>query len=380
METAVAKVSLLTGFLGSGKTTLLNALLRRPDMGRTAVLVNEFGEIGIDHDLIETVDEKSVLLSSGCICCSIQNDLSKALHDLWSRELRGEVQPIEHVLIETSGLADPAPVVHTLISDESLAKRYPLDAVVTTVDAVNGALQLDRYPESVKQAALADRLLVTKCDIADPTAVEALEDALRDLNPGAPILRTLNGGGIDPAALFDAGLYDPATKRIDVQRWLRDEAILSHERMAHDHRHHDHGHHDHDRIPASDHGAVVRHDARIGAFCLTRDEPLDWRAFVAWVQGLITRHGDSLLRVKGIANIAGEKGPLVVHGVQHVFHQPVFLPAWPSRDRRSRIVVIARNLDRSVVAEPFEALPAGRRRVSATAAKTRRERTATNPE
>ena len=214
---------------------------------------------------------------------------------------------------------------------------------------------------------------MTKCDIADPAAVELLEDALRDLNPGAPITRTLNGG-IDPAELFDAGFYDPATKRIDVQRWLRDEAIMSRERTAHDHSHHAHdhnsGHHDH--------GAPVRHDAHIGAFCLTRDEPLDWRAFVAWVQSLITRHGDRLLRVKGIANIAGEKGPVVVHGVQHVFHQPVFLPSWPSRDRRSRIVFIARDLDRSIVAEPFEALPAGQAKATA-AAKGRRRRTAATP-
>jgi G3E family GTPase len=353
---AVIKVSLLTGFLGSGKTTLLNALVKRPDMGETAVLVNEFGEIGIDHELIEKVDEESILLSSGCLCCTVRDDLSRALHELFLKRAKGDIPPIERVLIETTGLADPAPVIHTLMTDRIIVNRYSLDAIVTTVDAVNGDLQLDRYPESVKQAAVADRLLITKCDIAEPAGVDRLERGLRNLNPGAPIYRVARGA-IEPAKLFDAGLYDPATKSIDVQRWLRDEAILAHqESHAHGHGHH----HDHAEAAArgQDPHDVNRHDAAIRAYCVTQDEPLDWQAFVAWIRTLIALHGDDLLRVKGIVNIAGQDGPIAIHGVQHLFHDPVYLPAWPSADRRSKIVFIARNLEQAAVEKRLAELKA----------------------
>jgi G3E family GTPase len=354
---AVIKVSLLTGFLGSGKTTLLNALVKRPDMGETAVLVNEFGEIGIDHELIEKVDEESILLSSGCLCCTVRDDLSRALHELFLKRAKGDIPPIERVLIETTGLADPAPVIHTLMTDRVIVNRYSLDAIVTTIDAVNGDLQLDQYPESVKQAAVADRLLITKCDLAKPADVERLERGLRNLNPGAPIYRVAKGA-IEPAKLFDAGLYNPTTKTIDVQRWLRDEAILAHQ-GEHEHGH-GHGHHHHDHAEAAarsqDPHDVNRHDASIRAYCVTQDEPLDWQAFVAWIRTLIALHGDDLLRVKGIVNIAGQDGPIAIHGVQHLFHDPVYLPAWPSADRRSRIVFIARNLEQAAVEKRLEEL------------------------
>ena len=211
------QVSLLTGFLGSGKTTLLNNLVKHPDMGQTAVLINEFGDIGIDHQLVEQVDENMVLLNSGCLCCTVQGDLERALTELFLKRAQGEIPPFKRALIETTGLADPAPIIHALMQDRLISSRYELDAVVTTVDAVNGDMQLDRYKESVKQAAVADRILLTKSDLATKEDIAKLEAELRELNPAAPIIHVAHGK-IDPGKLFDVGLYNPETKSLDVQR------------------------------------------------------------------------------------------------------------------------------------------------------------------
>ena len=331
-DEAPIQVSLLTGFLGSGKTTLLNRLLKRPDMAETAVLINEFGEIGLDHRLIERIDENTVLLNAGCLCCTVQGDLVEALSNLFVRRLKKEVPDFRRMLIETTGLADPAPVIHTLMTAPLISSRYALDGIIVTVDAVNADLQLDRYAESVKQAAVADRIVITKADIEPVSA--ALEARLAELNPGAPRYRAVMGD-IDPALLFDAGLYDPTAKTIDVQRWLRDQAYAENA-----HRHHD----------------VNRHDDSISAFCISRDEPVDWEAFVAWIRILIGQHGEKLLRIKGILNIAGRDRPIAVHGVQHMFHDPAELPEWPDGDRRSRMVFITRDLDRSVIEEKLDQL------------------------
>jgi G3E family GTPase len=325
----MVQISLLTGFLGSGKTTLINALLKHPDMTETAVLVNEFGEIGVDHDLIEQIDEETVLLNAGCLCCSVRGDLARALRELFLKRVKGDIPPVSRVLIETTGLADPAPIIHTLISDPVISNRYTLDGIVTTVDAVHGAGQFDQHAESVKQAAVADRIVLTKSDVAAADEVERLEQGLRDINPGAPIHRAVMGD-IHPDSLFDAGLYDPATKSMDVQRWLRDEAY------ADDADHH----HAHD---------VNRHDERIRAFCVTEETPLNWEGFVAWIRTLIALYGDKLLRIKGIVAIEGQPLPIAIHGVQHMFHDPVQLPEWPGDDRRTRIVFITRDLDREEV-------------------------------
>ena len=333
-DEAPIQVSLLTGFLGSGKTTLLNRLLKRPDMAETAVLINEFGEIGLDHQLIERIDENTVLLNAGCLCCTVQGDLVEALSNLFVRRIKKEVPDFRRVLIETTGLADPAPVIHTLMTAPLISSRYALDGIIVTVDAVNADLQLDRYAESVKQAAVADRIVITKADIEPVSA--ALEARLAGLNPGAPRHRAVMGD-IDPALLFDAGLYDPTTKTIDVRRWLRDQAYAEN---AHRHHHHD----------------VNRHDDSISAFCISRDERVDWEAFVAWIRILIGQHGEKLLRIKGILNIAGRDRPIAIHGVQHMFHDPAELPEWPDGDRRSRMVFITRELDRSVIEEKLDRL------------------------
>lgn len=296
-------VTLITGFLGSGKTTLLARLLEHPELGETAVLVNELGEVAIDHHLLRRVDERTVLLASGCVCCTIRGDLSDELRDLLSRRTRGEVPPFERVVVETTGLADPAPILHTLLSEPVVQHHYEPGGVVTTIDAVHGL----RHPESVKQAVVADTLVVTKTDVADPVAIAELEARLARLNPAAPILE-VSFGEVEPGALLRRTERDP--------RELRFEE------------------------PA--------HDEEIRAFCLTFDEQLDWTAFGIWLTMLLQSRGEDVLRVKGLLNV-GSPGPLVLNGVQHVIHPPVHLEAWPDEDRRSRLVFIARGIEKEAL-------------------------------
>ena len=341
-------ISVITGFLGSGKTTLLSRLLKHPDNADTAVLINEFGEIGLDHHLVEAVSGEMVVMDSGCLCCTVRGDLAQSLRTLYFRRVRGEIPQFRRVVIETTGLADPAPILQTLMEDPIIESYYRLDTVVTTVDSVNGASQLDAQFESVKQAAVADRLLLTKCDIATPETIAALKGRLKTLNPGAPLF-AVSHGDIEPARLFGAGLYDPATKTVDVQNWLRAEAY-DNRGHGHDHDHdheHHHDHHDHAKPD------INRHDDRIRATCLTFDEPIDWESFSLWMGSLARYRGEDLLRVKGILNVAGEERPVAVHGVQHVFHPPARLPHWPTEDRRSRLVLITRDMDRAFLEQSF---------------------------
>ena len=336
-------VSVITGFLGSGKTTLLKNLLHQPDMADTAVVINEFGEIGLDHLLVEEAKEDTILMSSGCLCCSIRGDLIDTLRRLYKRRERGEVPRFKRLVIETTGLADPAPILQTLIGDTLLSAFYRLDGVVTTVDAVNGMSQLDRQFESVKQAAVADRLVLTKIDLADADGRKALEARLRSLNPAAPLLPVAHGV-VAAEQLFNAGLYNPAEKNPDVARWLKEEAYAQAE-ADHHHDDHDHGHdHGHAHHHSQD---VNRHDDHIRAFCLTYDDPIDWDRFVNWIEMLITMRGADLLRIKGILNVAGSDAPVAIHGIQHLFHPPAVLPGWNGQDRRSRMVFITRDLERA---------------------------------
>lgn len=346
-------ITVLTGFLGSGKTTLLSKLLRHPGMDKAAVIINEFGEVGLDHELIEKSEEEPILMESGCLCCTLRTDLVETLHDLFGRRARGESILFDRVLIETTGLADPAPIVHTLIADPLIGRCFHLDSVIATVDAAAGGQTLDAHEESVRQAAVADRLLITKTDIADAAAISRLDERLDAINPGADRYRVLDGE-IEPARLFGAGLYDPKTKSADVQRWLNEEAYADdakseaeadghdhgHNHHGHDHSHHDHGHdHDHDH----DH-----HDG-INAFCLYKDEALSWESWVGFLQSLIDARGQDMLRIKGILNVEGLEQPVAVHGVQHVFHPPAILEKWPSDDRRSRLVFIAKDVPQQVI-------------------------------
>jgi len=318
-------VSVITGFLGSGKTTLLNRLLQNPGMANTAVVVNEFGEIGIDHALVESSSDDVVLMNSGCLCCSIRGDLVDTLRNLLVRRAKGEVPAFERLVIETTGLADPAPILHTLISDMYLTANFRLDGVITTIDAVNGNATLDNHFESVKQAAVADRLVITK---TDEQSAEELCNRLHHLNPSAAQHIAVMGE-IDPALLFGVGLYNPDTKTLDVQRWLREEAYDD----GHDHHHHD----------------VNRHDDHIRAYCMYLDDELPWDRLATWLDLMTVYRGADLLRVKGILNVAETDGPVVIHGVQHMFHPPVEIPEWPSDDRRSRLVFITKDIGPDVV-------------------------------
>lgn len=331
-------VSVITGFLGSGKTTLLNRLIQHPGMDKTAVVINEFGEIGIDNMLVESVDDDVVLMSSGCLCCTIRGELVDTLKSLYTRRAKQEIPDFDRLVIETTGLADPAPILHTLMADPFLMGRYRLDGVIATVDAVLALDTMEKHMEAVKQAAVADRIVITKTDLVEPDAIAALEGHLRGLNPAADIHRVISGD-IDPVQLFNAGLYDPERKTLDVQRWLRAEAYE--EDVAHDHAH------DHD---------VNRHDAQIQAYCVYLEERLPWDQIASWLELLTTYRGDDILRIKGMLNVAESEMPIVVHGVQHMFHPPVQLDAWPDDDHRSRIVFITRDLGRDVVENMLTAL------------------------
>jgi G3E family GTPase len=301
-------VSVVTGFLGSGKTTLLSRLLRDPALARTAVIVNEFGEVGLDHLLVEASDEEIVLLEGGCVCCKVRGDLVRTAGDLLARRAHGSITAFDRIVIETTGLADPAPILQALMTDRELADALRLESVIATVDAAAGAATLDAHPESVKQAAFADRIVLTKTDLSDPAA-SGLAARLRALNPTAPQLTAVHGA-VDAAHLFGGGL----------RRWLAAEALPQ--------------------------NADSHHDDGIATFCLRRSAPLHAATLSLFLQALAEHCGPALLRLKGLVDVRESPGrPAVIHGVQHVFHPPAWLDDWPDEDRTTRIVVIGLGLD-----------------------------------
>jgi G3E family GTPase len=313
-------VTLITGCLGSGKTTLLQRLLRDPALSDTAVLINEFGEIGLDHHLLERIDETMVMLQSGCVCCTIRGELAAAIKDLHSRRERGLLPPFRRLVIESTGLADPFPILSTVRSDPVLRHHFCLGNVITTIDAVNGARQLDGQPESVKQIAVADRLVLTKTDLATAEATTRLVKRLRHINSAAPLWRAAKDD-LDAGTLL-SGEYQEVWQLAETDDSVSD----------------DHGHAD-----------------DIRTLALSIDEPIDWARFGIWLTMLVNRHGDALLRIKGILNVADAVTPVAVHAVQHLVHTPRHLGAWPDADRRSRLVFIARGLDPAVIERSFRA-------------------------
>lgn len=361
-------LSVLTGFLGSGKTTLLNRILKDPAMADTAVIINEFGEIGLDHLFIDQGGDGIIELSSGCLCCTIRGDLVNTLENLLRHLDNGRTEKLNRVVIETTGLADPAPILHTVMLHPYLTMRYRLDSVITLVDAVNGLSTLSEHEEARKQAAVADRIVFTKTDLlqtdAGRTEYEALKQRLLSLNPGAQRLNSQSGEA-QPDKLFNAGLYDPQSKIPDVAAWLNEEAFAA----AHDHDHshghhhvghargHDHGHHHHHDDHGHQHAHDVnRHSETIRAFTLATDRPVSTSALEMFLDLLRSAHGPKLLRVKGIVQLAEDaERPVVIHGVQHVFHPPQTLDGWPDEDRRTRMVFITKDLPEGFVRKMFEA-------------------------
>jgi G3E family GTPase len=345
-------LTLLTGFLGAGKTTLLNRLLKDPALAQTVVIVNEFGEVGLDHLLIQGVEDGMILLDSGCLCCTIRDDLIVTMEDLLRRRDNGRISPFNRVVIETTGLADPAPILNVLINHPYLAMRFRLDGVVTLVDAVNGMATLDAHEEARKQVVAADRLVLTKTDLVErPAELASLRQRLALLNPGVAVL----GPQAAASSLFGAGLYDLALRPAEIGQWLARETLPG-ERPKHDHgdghrghgHHHDHHGHDHDH--SHPHHDVNRHDASIRAFALTAENPIQQATVDLFWTLLRSVHGPKLLRMKGLVKVAEHPDqPLLLHAVQQILHPPVILGSWPDEDRRSRLVLIVKDIEESVV-------------------------------
>ncbi len=314
-------------------------------MSRAAVIINEFGDVAIDHELVAASSEQMTLLSNGCLCCTLRTDLQETLRELFVKRRAGEVIDFERVFIETSGLADPVPVLHTLQTDGLLGAQYRLNGVVTLVDAVNGMGQLDAMPEAAKQAAVADRLVITKTDIAERDNVDRLQERLQAMNRFATITTAVDGE-LDPALLADIGPQRVTARSEELGRWLNatapeswraEEAGLLRQRIA---------------------PGAGTHDAAIHSFCLWFDKPFAWEELNAALQALTSLRGPDLLRVKGIVHVAGERGPVVLQGAQHVFHPPVTLERGRDTDPRSRIVFIVRNISRESIEALFAAVGA----------------------
>ena len=318
-------IIVVSGFLGSGKTTLLRNLLADPRAGEAAVIVNEFGEVGIDHHLVRQTDARTTLLHNGCICCSMRDDLAEALRGLLSQRQRGAIPRFTRVVIETTGLADPAPILQTIVADPVIRTHYRVERVVATIDAPGGAANLAAYGEALRQTAAADVVVVTKQDLASPETAAALKAELRDINPTA-IVADAAFGQIDFGVLFTNTRHAGAPGNLGILGNLGQVPAMG---LA---------------APASMHAA----SGRVASRCLVFEAPLNWQMFGIWLTMLLHRHGDRVLRVKGLLNVGDEKGPLLIEGVQHVMHAPRHLQEWPDEDRRSRIVFIARdlNLDR----------------------------------
>ena len=336
-------LTILTGFLGAGKTTCLNQLVQNPALSNTLILINEFGAVGLDHLFIEKVDGDMILMSSGCICCTIRGDLVTTLEDLLKRLDNGRIKAFDRVILETTGLADPAPILHAIMYHPYLMLRYRLNGVITVVDAVNGAATFDAHEEAVKQAAVADRLIITKTDMAEGAKnLNGIVTRLKALNPSAQILVS-EEGETTIEQLLNCGLYNPDTKTPRVRDWLNAEAVIdAHEHAPHgDHRHTD----------------INRHDDHIRAYCLTSDTPLTPSSFDIFIELLRQTHGPKLLRVKGIVALTDDpRRPVVIHGVQHIFHPPHRLENWPDQDQRTKIVFILKDLDEKFIEGLYAAL------------------------
>jgi len=325
-------VTIITGFLGSGKTTVLNRLLKLPSLADTVVIVNEFGAVGLDHLLIEQAVEDAVLLKNGCICCTVRGDIADTLETLWERRESGVLPPFRRIAIETTGLADPAPVAHALLTDADARYACRLDGIVTTVDAMHGVMQLERQPEARRQVAMADRVLLTKTDLASEAEIAAVTARIAALNPNAPLRQVVNGA-VAAADVFDLGPGD-GTDDTRVAEWLRPFETDQH-----------HGHH---HLP-------FRHGDDVGSVVVRCDAPVAWPSLLLWLESILSLHGDAVLRLKGLVRLAGEERPIVLQGVHHVLHPPVFLEHNAHVAPYTRIVLITRGLSAAGLRRSFAA-------------------------
>lgn len=351
----ILPVTLLTGFLGSGKTTVLNRLMQAPAFRDTLVIINEFGEIPLDHLLVAHSTENLVIpLASGCLCCTIREDLVSTLRSVRAAHLRDGQCTLRRVVIETTGLADPVPIIHTLLRHPDIVPHFALDGIAVTVDLASAMATLDAQPEAIKQVAMADSLLLTKPDLCTPEQIVAVRSRLQTLNPAAP-QHLAGNGAVAASAVLD--LCRMPGSPAAATRWLQEAVYAPRPDMY---------------APASRAKGLApvaqarsphsAHDDRIHAFCLTTDEPVGEQALEGWLQMLAGFMGSNILRMKGILNIAGREGPVLVQGVQHIFHPPVSLPAWPDGDQRSRLVFITRDISRESIENSFRAFlqPASR--------------------
>lgn len=349
-------VSILTGFLGAGKSTLLNKLLKDPSMQDAAIIINEFGDIGIDHLLVETASEGVIELADGCLCCTVRGDLIDTLAELIDGIQTKRLKPIHRVVIETTGLADPAPVMQSIIGHPVIAQNFELNGVITVVDAVNGLATLENHQESVKQVAVADRLLVTKKDMTTAQNLSSLLERLSGINPRA-VIEDGDLASSSAEALLENGLYDASSKSVDVARWLGEEALsagahsLDHHNHEHNHEcgpncHHDHHHEQH-----------KRHDDNIRSFSIVHDEPISPMAIDMFVDILRSAHSSKILRMKAVVQLSDNPDrPLVLHGVQNIFHRPERLSRWPEGStRQTRLVLITKDMPEAFVRDLFAA-------------------------
>lgn len=347
-------VTLLTGFLGSGKTTVLNHLMQQPEMARTLVIINEFGETALDHQLVTSSQENlTQVMGSGCVCCTIRGDLVSALREVHSQFSGHDDRKFDRVIIETTGLADPAPIIHTLMTHPYIYSRYRIDGIVATIDLALGETTFNRFDEAVKQAAVADSLLLTKADLTDDGSRNRLISRLDQINPAANRYTVVNGQ-VNVASVLDLGLFSVSGKAPDVEKWLnelayQDSQIDQNHSHMHDHDHSHAHHHDHQSLGES------RHDDQIRSFCFVVDDPIAADLLEAGLELLMALLGERVLRVKAILNLVEREEPLVLHAVQHIMHPLTRLPDWPNDDRRSRFVFITKNIEKETVERIFRA-------------------------
>ncbi len=322
-------LNVITGFLGSGKTSLLRDLLKLKSMSNTLVLVNEFGEVGLDHEMIEHLDKDTVLLQSGCICCTIREDLTSTLLELLDRRYTKEIN-FSRVILETTGLADPSPIIYSICKGNIIKNNYRLSNVITTVDAINGIIHMKENYESKKQIAVADRIMITKSDINESNMTEIIKE-VRALNPSVPILYKNKKNSLNK--IFKDDLFSIENKSVEVKKWIESEENLTQHKHVHD---------------------INRHNEQIYSFNLTFDKKINWTTFGIWLTMLLHYHGENILRVKGILNITGSETPVAIHGVQHFIHEPMHLNAWPNSNRDSRLVFILKNIHSSDIRNSLE--------------------------